>query len=81
MLNSINKNRREFIKTCLRFGVGGGLLFGGIALGLKSKTDENGLCQFTSPCQGCGQYNGCNLPKKVESKNSESKKGGNRVQK
>jgi hypothetical protein len=81
MLNSHNKSRREFFKTCLRFGVGGGLIFGGIALGLREKSNDgqSNLCQFSSPCQGCGQFNGCTLPKRRVVDKVRDKEGGNHV--
>jgi len=72
-----NKNRREFIKTCLRFGVGGGLIFSGIALSLRKKSDNTGndLCQLSSPCRGCSKYSGCNLPRALDVKKSVKKEG------
>jgi hypothetical protein len=81
MLNSYNTSRREFIKTCLRFGVGGGLILGGVALGLREKSDnsQGDLCQFSSPCQGCGQFNGCTLPKRQAVDKVGHKEGGNHV--
>ncbi len=72
------KNRREFIKSCLRLGSGGGLLFTGIALGLRKKTasNENNLCQLSTPCRGCSKYSGCSLPLALTVKNRVEKGGG-----
>lgn len=83
MVEFINKSRREFLKTCLRFGVGGGLIFAGIVLGTRKKTDdaESGQCYLSSPCRGCSQYTGCNLPKALAVKEGESQKGGSRGRK
>ena len=83
MLPSKYKTRREFIKTSLRFGVGGGLIFGGIALGLREKTanSENDLCQVTSPCRGCSKYSGCSLPRAQNTKKDARGDGGTHVRK
>jgi len=75
------KNRREFIKTCFRFGIGGGLVFAGVVLGSRKKTgnNESDLCQLRSPCQNCSKYSGCTLPKAYierKVKNPEGGKGG-----
>jgi hypothetical protein len=72
------KNRREFIKTCLRFGIGGGLVFAGIALGRRKNTggNENEICQFRSPCQNCSKYSGCNLPQALLEKKENNPEGG-----
>jgi len=80
-MNAKYKTRREFIKTCLRFGIGGGLIFAGIALGTRKRTDtnESDLCEITSPCQGCSQYSGCSLPKAQKFKSSAE--GGTHGQK
>jgi hypothetical protein len=78
MLPSKYNNRREFLKTCLRFGIGGGLVFTGITLGLRKKNDntENDSCQISSPCRGCLKYNGCSLPRALDVKKSAERKGG-----
>ena len=70
ILQSNNKTRREFIKTCLRFGVGGGLLFTGIVVGTRKKfvSKNNDLCQLSTPCRGCSKYSGCNLPQALVEK-------------
>jgi len=83
ILQSKHKTRREFIKTCLRFGVGGGLVASGIALGLRKKTESNGndLCQLSSPCQGCSKYSGCRLPKALDAKNHSVPEGDTRGRK
>jgi hypothetical protein len=80
MIESIDKSRREFIKTCLRFGVGGGLIFTGIVLITRNETDDNksDQCYISSPCGGCSQYSGCDLPKALVAKEENSMKGGNR---
>jgi hypothetical protein len=80
---SKHTNRREFIKTCLRFGIGGGLIFTGAAIGLR-KNEGNGetdLCQRRSPCRGCSQYSGCNLPKALTVKETDGNRGGRHVRK
>ena len=78
MLEAKYKSRREFLKSCLRFGVGGGLVITGLALGLRKKSDESesDLCQISSPCNGCSQYKGCNLPKAAAVKKNEHPQGG-----
>ena len=80
MIESIDKSRREFIKTCLRFSVGGGLIFAGIVLGTRNKTDDNKSeqCHISSPCGGCSQFSGCNLPKALVAREENSMEGGNR---
>jgi len=80
MIESIDKSRREFIKTCFRFGVGGGLVFAGIILGTRERkgNEESDQCQLKSPCHGCGQYSGCDLPKALAAREETSMKGGNR---
>ena len=77
MLNSKNTDRREFVKTCVRFCVGGGLIFTGVVLSTRESDDTN-TCQLSSPCHGCSQYNGCKLPKALAVKDAEGKEGGNR---
>jgi hypothetical protein len=77
MIESIENSRREFIKTCLRFGVGGGLIFTGIVLNRKETDDTNG-CHLISPCHSCSQYNGCKFPKALAVKDVENREGGNR---
>ena len=76
---SKHKNRREFVKSCLRLGIGGGLLFTGIALGIRKKTgsNENDLCQLSTLCRGCLKYSGCILPRALTVKNKVDMKGGN----
>ena len=83
MSQSTYRTRREFIKTSLRFGIGGGLIFTGIALGLRKKTDSSGndLCEITSPCQGCSQFSGCSLPKSQNVKKDTGGEGGTHVRK
>jgi hypothetical protein len=57
-------NRREFIKTCLRFTIGGGLVSVGFILGQRKKVDEDERdCTLKNPCQSCSKYAGCNLPR------------------
>jgi len=77
------RNRREFIKTCLRFGIGGGLLLAGIALGRRKKTssNESDFCQLRSPCQNCSKYSGCTLPKAHLERKGENPEGGKGGQK
>ena len=83
MSQSTYRTRREFIKTSLRFGIGGGLIFAGVALGLRKKTDSSGndLCEITSPCQGCSQFSGCSLPKAQNVKKDRGGEGGTHVRK
>jgi hypothetical protein len=78
MLHSKNKARREFIKTCLRFSIGGGLIFTGIALGLRKKADntKSDICQLGTTCRGCLQYKGCNLPQALTVKKREGGSSG-----
>ena len=79
LLLSKCKNRREFIKSCFRLGIGAGLLLTGVALGIRKKSDsnENDLCQLSTPCQGCLIYSGCSLPRALTVKNRVEKEGGN----
>ena len=67
----------------MRFGVGGSLIFGGVALGLRKKSadGQNDLCEISSPCQGCSQFGGCNLPKRKSVNESEGWEGGSHVRK
>jgi hypothetical protein len=83
MIYSKDKSRREFIKTCLRFGIGGGLILAGVVLGTRKKTadTESDQCYLSSPCRGCSQYYGCNLPKALAVKEGNSQKGGSRGRK
>ena len=73
------KTRREFIKSCFRLGIGAGLLLTGVALGIRKKSDsnENDLCQLSTPCRGCLKYSGCSLPRALTVKNRVEKEGGN----
>lgn len=82
-MSNTYKTRREFMKTCLRFGIGGGLVVSGIALGLRKKTDGDGndLCQLNSPCQGCSKYSGCSLPKAQTVKKKKNPEGDAHVRK
>jgi hypothetical protein len=72
------KTRREFIKTCLRFGIGGGLILTGIALGLRKKAGniETDLCQLSTRCGGCSKYNDCKLPQAITAKKEEGGHNG-----
>jgi len=83
MLPSKYKNRREFIKTSLRFGIGGGLIFTGIALELRKKSDgpENDICQLSNPCRGCSKYSGCSLPRAQNVKKDAGGEGSTHVRK
>ena len=58
-------SRREFVRDCLRFGAGGGLILFGVILGFRnnSKDENNDDCTLRNPCQGCNKYVGCNLPR------------------
>ena len=82
MKNSKNIDRREFIKTCLRFGVGGGLVTTGIFLGTRKNTTTGGseICENSSPCDGCSQFTGCDLSKAQTAKKIEEAQGGSNGQ-
>ena len=75
-----SKSRREFIKDCLRFGLGSGLIITGAILGLRKNTREenDGICQLSVPCQGCSKYTGCRLPRAQNVKRTATKEGSNR---
>ena len=55
MINSKKIDRREFVRTSLRFGIGCGLVVTGIMLGTRKKSAsyESDLCQISSPCMAC----------------------------
>jgi hypothetical protein len=75
-----SKNRREFIKDCLRIGIGGGLIITGAILGLRKNTrgESDSFCQLSVPCKGCSKYTGCSLPRAQNAKKSATKEGSNR---
>ena len=79
-LQSGYKKRREFIKTCLRFGVGGGLVFVGTVLGIRKKIGlrENDPCSINPKCQNCSRYSGCILPQARREKENAGLEGGTR---
>jgi hypothetical protein len=79
MISSQNIDRREFIKTCLRFGIGGGLITTGLIISTRDKTGSGSsdICQINSPCQGCSQFSGCSLPKAEDAKKIVKSEGGN----
>jgi hypothetical protein len=64
------KSRREFVKDCLRFGAGGGLIVIGAILGFRDDNPEDraGDCTLKNPCRGCSKYTGCNLPRAQNAK-------------
>lgn len=72
---NFKKDRREFVKTCLRYGLGGGLLITGAILGFREQNPEEGTsdCSLKNPCQGCSKYTGCSLPKAQNAKTTETK--------
>jgi hypothetical protein len=61
-------DRRTFIRKCLRFGAGGGLVMIGAFLGFRKESpkDNNTDCTLKNPCQGCSKYQGCTLPRAEE---------------
>jgi len=74
------KSRRRFIKDCLRFGLGSGLIITGAILGLRKNTREENddFCQLSVPCQGCSKYTGCRLPRAQNVKRTVGKDWSNR---
>ena len=73
---NFKQSRREFIKTVLRYGLGGGLVLTGAILGFREKTHEDGTsdCTLKDPCQGCSKYSGCSLPKAQNAKSNKINK-------
>jgi len=58
-------NRREFLRSILRYSILGGLLsLGGFAIKKPSKED----CDKPVFCQDCPSYTNCELPKAKEIK-------------
>jgi hypothetical protein len=58
-------NRREFLKNSFRFSLAGGLVAIGFSLGGRKSGYDNlsEICKKPSPCQNCGRFNGCTLPR------------------
>ena len=54
--------RREFIATCLRYTVAGGIAAVGAVLGTRALRDPT--CRRFSPCQACPEQLACNRPEK-----------------
>jgi hypothetical protein len=69
-------NRRDFIRKFFRFGLAGGIVVIGYNLGTRSSDTDStsGICSKPSPCQQCGQFNGCTQPRALaEIKKTEIK--------
>ena len=66
-------DRRDFIKNCLRYGAGGGLIAIGAYLGFRNKSSQTNSddCTLKNPCLNCSKYSGCKLPRARNVKNNE----------
>jgi hypothetical protein len=75
-------DRRTFIKSCLRFGIAGGLLIGAAVIGFRNrgKDQASEICQLRIPCKGCRQFNGCNFSRARIIKNTAKGEGGRRAE-
>ncbi len=66
-----DENRREFLRSILRWTLVGGAVAGGVALTRK----KGETCVNQGICRGCAAFEGCGLPQALSAKEARRSAG------
>ena len=65
------QDRREFVRSCMRYGVLGVMATGGLLLGKRRGVDRSTQrCVSKGVCCGCRMFEACGLPAALSAKQS-----------